>query len=133
MKLPVCLVRHEYRPRESLLHQVFDGPRMVPVRMGNEKVLCLVNLLRGNIGRPVETIGGCTDIQNKGMTVPFHIKTVSPFIAAPAGYIQLHSHISIILKYIPIFTNKKSRPAIGTASLHVSVLFFLLYNFQKPL
>ena len=95
VKLSVGLVGHEYRPVKSLLHQVLYGPGVIPVGMGNEEVLRLMNLLRRQVRNPVQTVGGRPGVHNKSVAVTLHVETVSSFVTASTCYEKLHIHISI--------------------------------------
>lgn len=54
--LPVCLVRQKHGSRKAERLEISDRPRMVPVRMGDEKVFCSCNLLRCEIRYPVQSV-----------------------------------------------------------------------------
>ena len=95
VKLPVGLVGHEHRAVKALLYQIFDGASVVPVGVGNEKVLRLVNLLRHNVRNAVQPVGGGSRVYNKSVAVSLYVETVSSFIAASTCYKKLHISISI--------------------------------------
>lgn len=108
VKLAVGLVRHEHRPFKSLFHQVLNGPGVIPVGMGNEEILCLMNLLRCQVRYPVQPVGRGPCIHYKSVAVSLHVETISSFITASTCYKKLHIHISIRapLRALPILISQ---------------------------
>lgn len=95
MELAVGLVGHEHRPFKSLFYQVLNGAGVIPVGMGNEEVLCLMNLLRCQVRYPIQPVGRGPCIHYKSVAVSLHVETISSFITASTCYKKLHIHISI--------------------------------------
>ena len=90
-KLAIGLVAHEYRSVKAVFDQVFDGPGMIFMGMADKQVFCAANLFGRKVRQPVQSVRRRSGIQDKSMTVSFHIEAVPALIPAASRYIKLHS------------------------------------------
>lgn len=69
------------------------SPRMIPVRMGDEKVFCFCNLLRCEIRYPVQSVRRSSRIHDKSVAPSFNKKAAASEITAAACNCYLHIHL----------------------------------------
>ncbi len=91
--LPVCLVRQKHGSRKAERLEISDRPRMIPVRMGDEKVFCSCNLLRCEIRYPVQSVRRSSRIHDKSVAPSFNKKAAASEITAAACNCYLHIHL----------------------------------------
>lgn len=141
---------------KSLFHQVLNGPGVIPVGMGNEEVLCLMNLLRCQVRYPVQPVGRGPCIHYKSVAVSLHVEQFLPssphppaikscISTSPSGLLDgpfqfdfaglyhgpgagyfLQNRTFVLLRQI------KGALRRGKAPL-LCILLILLYNFYLPL
>lgn len=91
--LPVCLVRQKHRSCKTERLEISDRPRMIPVRMGDEKVFCSCRLLRCEIRYPVQSVRRSSRIHDKSVSPSFNKKAAASEITAAACNCYLHIHL----------------------------------------